>query len=134
MGIQTSINDLINSNPGLNVSLQQILDNNSIVTGADLLAWVESMTPEGGGLYNTIDEAIAGEGISLNYISEILNRLAEDGSSFYTIPDFNVASWKTDLDLDGSIGSSDLLILLASFGTSSSYNTSFPYLDDQNIE
>jgi hypothetical protein len=133
VGIQTSINDLINSNPGLNVSLQQVLDNNSIVTGADLLAWVESMVPEVGGLYNTIDEAIAGEGISLNYISEILNRLAEDGSSSYTIADFNVARWKADLDLDQSVGSSDLLIFLSSFGIASGYNTSFPYLKAQNI-
>ena len=121
----------LEANPQLQASLQTILQgiatsNNvevSGVTGSMLTTWAGSQTSNGDGLYNSVAEAVAGEGISTNQIQDFLQQIALASPSLPS-GGFDVTKWKADINGDLSIGSADLLLFLSVFGMPQSFDGS----------
>ena len=118
----------IAANPFLQASLQTILQgiatSNGVevsgVTGSMLDVWAGSQTSNGDGLYNSVAEAVAGEGISTNQIQDFLLQI-EQVSTTLISGGFNIERWKADMDGDLFIDSGDLLIFLSTFGEAQSF-------------
>ena len=118
----------IAANPFLQASLQTILQgiatSNGVevsgVTGSMLDVWAGSQTSNGNGAYNSVAEAVAGEGISTNQIQDFLLQI-EQASATLPSGGFNTERWKADMNADGSIGSVDLLIFLSTYGEAQSF-------------